>query len=88
MKEGKRLANAERARKSGPKLMPRLKDTDTIKTPRKKVQIVAKEGRPTIHFVDVGGKFLDVDDRLRRMAESERRTQFKQKKAATSGGRP
>ncbi|KDQ63174.1 hypothetical protein JAAARDRAFT_29182 [Jaapia argillacea MUCL 33604] len=45
---------------------------------------IAKSGRgkyrPLIQFEDVGGKFLDVQDRVRRMKEGERRTKIKTKK--------
>ncbi|KAI0068061.1 hypothetical protein BV25DRAFT_1875205 [Artomyces pyxidatus] len=39
--------------------------------------------RPPIKFVDVGGKFLDPKDRIRRMKESERRKRIRAKKAAS-----
>ncbi|KAA1467779.1 hypothetical protein DENSPDRAFT_832918 [Dentipellis sp. KUC8613] len=38
------------------------------------------QGRPTIKFVDVGGKFIDPKDRQRRMKESERRKNQRAKK--------
>jgi len=44
------------------------------------VHIAAREGRPAVHFVDVGGKFLDVKDRVRRMKEGERRSKVKAKR--------
>jgi hypothetical protein len=59
-------------RKSSSKLMKRFSDT-----PLEKVKIVEKPGRPTMKFIDVGGKFMDVDERLRRMAESQRRAKVK-----------
>ncbi|TFY71175.1 hypothetical protein EVG20_g1822 [Dentipellis fragilis] len=37
-------------------------------------------GRPTIKFVDVGGKFIDPKDRQRRIKESERRKQQRAKR--------
>jgi hypothetical protein len=40
----------------------------------------AAAGRPTIKFIDVGTKFLDPKDRLRRMKESERRARVRSKK--------
>jgi len=46
-------------RRAKMKRLPRIKDTDTIKSPRKRVQVVTKEGRPPIMFVDVGGQFMD-----------------------------
>jgi hypothetical protein len=53
--------------------MPRFKDTDTVKSPRQKIQKIVREGRLPIHFVDVGGKFLEVEERVRRIAAAERR---------------
>jgi hypothetical protein len=69
-------------KKSNPKLMPRIKDTDKIKTPESKVQISEAPGRPSIKFVDVGGKFIDVEERLRRIAQAERRAKITARKAA------
>jgi len=80
-KRAKQHAKTEEAHKSDPKLMPRIRDTDTVKTPKHKVQVVSKPGRPTIKFVDVGGKFVDVEDRLRRIASGERRVKIKERKA-------
>ena len=37
-------------------------------------------GRPAIKFIDVGTKFLDPEDHLRRMKESERRAKVRSKK--------
>ncbi|KAJ7606845.1 eukaryotic mitochondrial regulator protein-domain-containing protein [Roridomyces roridus] len=68
-----RSAQAAQDRKSSPRLMPRLKDTDVFKSPRQKVQTVERPGRLPIHFVDVGGKFLDVEERLRRISAAGRR---------------
>ncbi|KAJ6541852.1 eukaryotic mitochondrial regulator protein-domain-containing protein [Mycena capillaripes] len=68
-----RSAQAAHDNKSNTTLMPRFKDTTTIKSPRAKVQKIEREGRLPIHFVDVGGKFLQVDERLRRMASAGRR---------------
>lgn len=67
--------------KSNQKLMPHLKDTGTIKTPKSKVQVSKAPGRPTIEFVDVGGKFIDVEARLRKIAQAERRAKINARKA-------
>ncbi|KAJ7684000.1 eukaryotic mitochondrial regulator protein-domain-containing protein, partial [Mycena rosella] len=67
-----RHAQAAEDHKSNPRLMPRFKDSRTIKSPRAKVQTVERSGRPPVHFVDVGGKFIDVQERLRRLALAER----------------
>lgn len=45
-----------------------------------KVKLVIRENRPTMKFVDVGGRFLDVNDRVRRIKESERRSRIKAKR--------
>ncbi|EGN93182.1 hypothetical protein SERLA73DRAFT_146090 [Serpula lacrymans var. lacrymans S7.3] len=58
--------------KSHPTLVPRFQGKD-----HDKIKFVKPEGRPAIKFVDVGGKFLDVNDRKRRIAESERRSKVK-----------
>ncbi|KAJ7070492.1 eukaryotic mitochondrial regulator protein-domain-containing protein [Mycena amicta] len=73
------IRSAERALKdkSNPRLMPRFKDTATIKSPRQKVQVVEMEGRLPVHFVDIGGRFIEVKERERRMVRSERRRAFK-----------
>ncbi|KAJ7216789.1 eukaryotic mitochondrial regulator protein-domain-containing protein [Mycena haematopus] len=72
-KKAERSAQTAQDYKSTAKLMPRFKDTDTIKSPRQKVQTIVREGRLPIHFVDVGGKFLNAEERLRRIASGERR---------------
>ncbi|KAF8079092.1 eukaryotic mitochondrial regulator protein-domain-containing protein [Lyophyllum atratum] len=79
----KRYAKAEEAFKSNPKFMPRIKD-NTTQTPKEKVQVVTKTGRPSTKFVDVGGHFIEVDERLRRIAESERRAKIKARRAEES----
>jgi len=77
----KRFAQAAEAGKSNKKLMPRIKDTEVIKTPKSKIQVSTKSGRPTIKFVDVGGKFINVDERLRRITEGKRRAKVTARKA-------
>ncbi|KAF9074981.1 eukaryotic mitochondrial regulator protein-domain-containing protein [Rhodocollybia butyracea] len=58
-----------------------IPDTDTVKTPKGPVQISTKDGRPDIHFVDVGTKFLDVAAETKRLARIESRARFRAKKA-------
>ena len=77
----KRFAQAAEMEKSNPKLMPHIKDTDTIKTPKSKVQVSQAPGRPAIKFVDVGGKLIDVEERLRKVAQAERRAKITARKA-------
>lgn len=71
--------NAE-ARKAG--LLPQIPDTETIKTPLAKQRLSQKEGRPDVMFVDVGAKFLVVEDEMKRLANAKRRQEFKAKKRA------
>jgi len=40
----------------------------------------AATGRPAIKFIDVGTKFVDPKDQMRRMKESQRRAKVKSKK--------
>ncbi|KAJ3983296.1 eukaryotic mitochondrial regulator protein-domain-containing protein [Lentinula detonsa] len=76
-----RLA-AKAAQLKARKYLPIIPDTGTIKTPKEPVQISTKEGRPDIHFVDVGTKFLDVASETKRLARIETRARFRTKKAA------
>jgi len=62
-----------------PRLMPRYPDTKYIKTPER-LQTLEKPGRPTIEIRDVGGRFLDLNDRLKRIAVAGRRAKEKEKK--------
>jgi hypothetical protein len=66
---------AYRDAKSDPAIMPRFERNPP------KVNWVKREGRSTIKFIDVGGKFMDVRDRLNRNKEGERRRRIRQKKA-------
>ncbi|KAJ7103024.1 eukaryotic mitochondrial regulator protein-domain-containing protein [Mycena belliarum] len=76
-----RHAQSAEDHKSNPRLMPRFKDSPTVKSPRHKVQVVERAGRPAVHFVDVGGKFIDVQERLRRLAMAERRNMISARKS-------
>lgn len=71
------FAETAEQRKSDPKLVPRHGGP-----PTETVQIVSKPGRPTIQFVDVGGKYIEVEERLRRIAEGERRAKIKDRQRA------
>lgn len=59
------------------KRLPHIQDTDTIKTPKKRVQVVTKPGRPPIVFVDVGGQWIDPDEQKKRETRAERRRRNK-----------
>ncbi|EDR15263.1 uncharacterized protein LACBIDRAFT_301316 [Laccaria bicolor S238N-H82] len=58
--------------KASPRLMPRIPDTEYLKRPKEPVQIFEKPGRPAFKFVDVGAKFMDVDERIHRMTTAGR----------------
>ena len=42
--------------------------------------VVKRVGRPTMRFVDIGVKFVDVKDRLKRIQAAKRRTSLKLKR--------
>ena len=42
--------------------------------------VVERQGRPTLRFVDVGVKFVDVKDRLKRVQAAKRRSLLKQRR--------
>jgi hypothetical protein len=65
------------ADKSAEDLVPRFPDFLNNPPP---VQLVEREGRPAVRFVDVGGKFLDVRDRKERIKAAERRKRAREKK--------
>jgi hypothetical protein len=61
------------ARKVDPTFLPRYGETP-------KTVVVTRPHRPTMKFVDVGGRFINLRDQMRRIAASKRRAQFKAKK--------
>lgn len=67
--------------KSDPRILVRHKDNPP------KVQLLPSgntSGRPMIEFVDVGGKFVDVNEHTARAKESVRRRTVKDKNTQTS----
>ena len=72
-------ARTEKA-KSDPSLMPKVPNSKTITSPREGIQIVTKPGRPALKFIDVGGKFIDVEERLHRIADGDRRSKMKRRR--------
>ena len=42
--------------------------------------VLERPGRPTVHFVDVGVKFVDVKDRLKRVHAAKRRALLKRRR--------
>ncbi|EJD03749.1 uncharacterized protein FOMMEDRAFT_154854 [Fomitiporia mediterranea MF3/22] len=86
-KEKARAARQEaREAKSDVTLLTGEKAKDGLaKLPLEKTVVVASApGRPATIFKDVGGRFLDVEDRRRRMHESERRKEAKSKRKTRS----
>ncbi len=76
--EAKAAHIESRAAKSDPKLLGKVKKPFRSTTPTPKVvQGEARPGRPVTTFTDVGGKFLDTNDRVRRMHEAERRRELR-----------
>jgi hypothetical protein len=61
-----------------PKLMPNIKYTPGLKRNTPVIQQSQKPGRPDILFVDVGAKFIDISDRVKRIKDSKRRLRKKQ----------
>ncbi|KAF5323421.1 hypothetical protein D9611_005540 [Ephemerocybe angulata] len=64
--------------KAHPELMPRVPDTEFMTRPSSKIVRLEREGRPSLEFVDVGSKFMDINDRIRRIAASGRRAKHRQ----------
>ncbi|KAI0073951.1 hypothetical protein K474DRAFT_1666025 [Panus rudis PR-1116 ss-1] len=69
----------DEAKKNDPVLLG-IPSSESLTASGDKVRIVTRPNRPAMKFVDVGGKFLDVKDRVRRMKESERRSRIKAKR--------
>lgn len=65
--------------KSDPLFMPPYENNPP------KVNLVQREGRPSVKFIDVGGKFVVVKDRLNRIKQAERRRKKKDEKQAAGG---
>ena len=72
----KALQYAKRADefKAIPELMPRVPDTEYMKRPKDKVIRLEREGRPALEFIDVGARFMDVNERIRRIATAGRKS--------------
>lgn len=66
--------------KDNPRLVRNIRSLRLSARPRKRIQVLEKPGRPTIRFVDVGAKFLDVGERLKRIKVTERNAVMKQKR--------
>lgn len=78
-----RKLNAEvRASKQ---FLVRKPQAEFIKRPKKQVTFVVGRPRgrkgPTTKFLDVGGQFMDLDDRIRALGVSRKRAAKREKKA-------
>ncbi|KZP04692.1 hypothetical protein FIBSPDRAFT_904080 [Athelia psychrophila] len=52
----------------------------------RKVRMVAPPGRPMMKFSDVGGKFIDKDESLKRIKKLAHRSSLEDKRRAVKGG--
>ncbi|KZP28832.1 hypothetical protein FIBSPDRAFT_682129, partial [Athelia psychrophila] len=55
-------------------------------TSKEKVRMVAPPGRPMMKFSDVGGKFINKDESLKRIKKLAHRSSLKAKRRAVKGG--
>jgi hypothetical protein len=77
-KDNVAAANAKRqADKSAAHMMPRY--PNFLKNPPE-VQLIERDGRPSVKFIDVGGKFLNIAEQKERLKAAERRRRQKDKK--------
>ncbi|KAL7285522.1 hypothetical protein ACG7TL_000624 [Trametes sanguinea] len=58
----------------------KLKKLRNLSTEPQPEHVIERPGRPTIRFVDVGAKFIDVDDRLKRINAAKRRQVMKRRR--------
>ncbi|KAK7058561.1 hypothetical protein VNI00_002197 [Paramarasmius palmivorus] len=74
---------AEKAvKEKNAKFLPPIADTEFIKWPKDPVIVATKPGRPDIHFIDVGAKYVDPNAELKRLASAGRRSRYRLKKSA------
>ncbi|KAH6917095.1 eukaryotic mitochondrial regulator protein-domain-containing protein [Coprinopsis sp. MPI-PUGE-AT-0042] len=59
--------------KTIPQLLPKVPDTEFMKRPTESVVIRQRVGRPSLQFVDVGAKFMDVNERVKQISQASRR---------------
>ncbi|CAA7268041.1 unnamed protein product [Cyclocybe aegerita] len=53
-----------------------------LKRPNKPVFIKSRLNRPSTKFVDVGAQFMDIDERIKRIAVSDRKARIRARRAA------
>ncbi|KAI0334345.1 hypothetical protein GY45DRAFT_1334257 [Cubamyces sp. BRFM 1775] len=73
-------ASVDAVKISAAKDAAKIKKLRNLSVEPESEQIVERPGRPTMRFVDVGAKFLDVDDRLKRIRAAKRRSQMKRQR--------
>ncbi|KAI9057780.1 hypothetical protein FKP32DRAFT_1597999 [Trametes sanguinea] len=61
----------------------KLKKLRNLSAEPQPARVIERPGRPTIRFVDVGAKFIDVDDRLKRINAAKRRQLMKRRRRAS-----
>ncbi|PPR06602.1 hypothetical protein CVT24_001787 [Panaeolus cyanescens] len=62
------------------KLMPHVPQTAFIRRPRHAEFVVKRNTGPTTKFLDVGARFMDVDERKRRDAIADRKSRIRDKR--------
>ncbi|EKM83961.1 hypothetical protein AGABI1DRAFT_88779 [Agaricus bisporus var. burnettii JB137-S8] len=70
----------DRQKSTHPLLMPRFKHIKHLRSPRRKFRTLNISGRPPVEIRDVGGKFLDVKDKFKRIAATDRQPGLRIKK--------
>ncbi|KDQ31266.1 hypothetical protein PLEOSDRAFT_1037639 [Pleurotus ostreatus PC15] len=78
-KLAKKITKQAERHKSDPEYMPIIHN-DKLFVKTKKEVISQRAGSAPIKFLDVGGKFINVDDRLRRVAGAERKAREKERR--------
>ncbi|KAJ8702027.1 hypothetical protein PTI98_000776 [Pleurotus ostreatus] len=78
-KLAKKITKQAERHKSDPEYMPIIHN-DKLFVKTKKEVISQRTGSAPIKFLDVGGKFINVDDRLRRIAGAERKAREKERR--------
>ncbi|KIY50679.1 hypothetical protein FISHEDRAFT_39276 [Fistulina hepatica ATCC 64428] len=76
-------AGAEERKRADPQFLSKVPDTEWIRTPKNQVQIIEKEGRMPMKFIDVGAQFIDTNTVTKRIQAAQQRRTLK----AKSGGR-
>ncbi|KAJ8489880.1 hypothetical protein ONZ45_g13409 [Pleurotus djamor] len=76
----KRIAKQTERHKSDPEYMSIVSNDKLFVKGTPKEYLSQRKGEPSIKFVDVGGKYMDVDNRLRRLAGAEIKARSKAKR--------